>query len=255
MKTAVNVVYGIGRDNKSRVYVVQSYYLSAIANGSSFTMTSCPQYAYKFSFIHIEMRSHCFRSWAAYKWMGKKKNHWWTHPLSVFDFGDDNDLVAPAPVDPPVDVDGVDVSATEGVVIVLVVAILASVLGLAEPFTAGVAPGVDDVAAFDVLVLVFGEGTSGSLGKLSVYNTLALLLHRPTNVNCGTKIKEQKEKPITSSQHPRKYKISKTESVPLRYNFGKNKHFLSNKVVLQSPSLQTTWQVHTPPCNTLLQAC
>lgn len=98
--------------------------------------------------------------------------------MSVFDFGDDDDIVAPAPVDLPVEVDG-DVSATEGVVVVLVVAILVSVLVLAEPFTAGVAPGVDEVAAFDVLVLVFGEGTSRSLGKLSVYNTLALLLHRP----------------------------------------------------------------------------
>jgi len=42
-------------------------------------------------------------------------------------------------------------------------------------FTAGVAPGIDDNAA-PVVLRVGNKGSSGSFGKLSVYNTLALLL-------------------------------------------------------------------------------
>jgi len=42
-------------------------------------------------------------------------------------------------------------------------------------FIAGVAPGIDDNAV-PVVLRVDNEGSSGSLGKLSVYNTLALLL-------------------------------------------------------------------------------
>ena len=53
--------------------------------------------------------------------------------------------------------------------------------GLEASFTAGVAPGVDDE---NVAPVVVGDkGTSGSLGKLSVYNTLAGLLHRTNRRN------------------------------------------------------------------------
>jgi hypothetical protein len=58
---------------------------------------------------------------------------------------------------------------------------------VASSFTVGVAPGSDENEASVVLDAIFGDeettgdkGTSGSgsLGKLSVYNTLAWLLHR-----------------------------------------------------------------------------
>ena len=47
-------------------------------------------------------------------------------------------------------------------------------LVLEAPFTAGVAPGVGD----NVAPVAGDKGTSGKLGKLSVYNILAKLLHR-----------------------------------------------------------------------------
>ena len=52
-------------------------------------------------------------------------------------------------------------------------------LVLEAPFTAGVAPGVDETVA----PVVGGKGTSGGLGKLSVYNILVKLLHKTNRCN------------------------------------------------------------------------
>ena len=56
------------------------------------------------------------------------------------------------------------------------------------PFTDGVAPGIDDSVVVSVLD---DKGTSGSLGKLSVYNILAGLL--PTD-GIRLSIREKREK-------------------------------------------------------------
>ena len=69
-------------------------------------------------------------------------------------------------------------------VVVDVVVVFGSVLVLvASSFTVGVAPGIDDNktsvdAEFGDEETTGVKDTSGSLGKLSVYNTLAWLLHR-----------------------------------------------------------------------------
>lgn len=69
-------------------------------------------------------------------------------------------------------------------VVVDVVVVFGSVLVLvASSFTVGVAPGIDDNktsvdAEFGDEETTGDKDTSGSLGKLSVYNTLAWLLHR-----------------------------------------------------------------------------
>ena len=82
---------------------------------------------------------------------------------SVFDFGEDTDLD--------------DFSSDEAVGSVVVVFDL---ILLEASFTSGVAPGIDD----SVLTSVVGDkGTSGSLGNLFVYNTLAGLLHRTNRCN------------------------------------------------------------------------
>ena len=52
-------------------------------------------------------------------------------------------------------------------------------LVLEAPCTAGVAPGVDE----NVAPVVGDKGTSGKLGKLSVYNILAKLLYRINRCN------------------------------------------------------------------------
>jgi hypothetical protein len=88
------------------------------------------------------------------------------------------------------------------VVIVFVVGIVVSDLELEALLTAGVAPGSDDNVAPVVVVVVGEKGTSGSLGKLSVYNTLAGLLHRTNRCNKNVNQREKKRKTITSSQHP-----------------------------------------------------
>jgi hypothetical protein len=96
-----------------------------------------------------------------------------THPLSVFNFGDDADA------DPGVDhgeVDEVDGLLAKGGVVAVAGAFT---FGAVASPTAGVStPGVDDnsslvVVLLLVFVLVGEEGTSESLGKLSVYRTLA----------------------------------------------------------------------------------
>ena len=69
-------------------------------------------------------------------------------------------------------------------VVVDVVVVFGSVLVLvASSFTVGVAPGIDDNktsvdAEFGDEETTGDKDTSGSLGKLSVYNTLAWLLQR-----------------------------------------------------------------------------
>ena len=69
-------------------------------------------------------------------------------------------------------------------VVVDVVVVFGSVLVLvASSFTVGVAPGIDDNktsvdAEFGDEETTGDNDTSGSLGKLSVYNTLAWLLQR-----------------------------------------------------------------------------
>ena len=78
----------------------------------------------------------------------------------------------------------VDEVAESVVVVVDVVVVFGSVLVLvASSFTVGVAPGIDDNkisvdAEFGDEETTGDKDTSGSLGKLSVYNTLAWLLHR-----------------------------------------------------------------------------
>jgi hypothetical protein len=72
----------------------------------------------------------------------------------------------------------VDLSVTEAVGCVVVLFESA----LETPFTAGVAPGIDDNVT-PVEAVVGDDGTSGSLGKLSVYNILAGLLHRTNQCN------------------------------------------------------------------------
>ena len=81
--------------------------------------------------------------------------------------------------------DSIDLAADEAVkgVVVVAVVVASDVLTvLVASFTVGVAPGIDD-NEFPVDAVVGDEGTtgdkgmSGSLGKLSVYNTLAELLH------------------------------------------------------------------------------
>ena len=110
--------------------------------------------------------------------LAKKKYHWWTHPLSVFDFDDDADGDSDPGVDLPAKVDEIDeVFATEGGVRTVVAVVLVS--------TADVpVSGVGDNSSLAVILvlalalLVDEEGTSESLGKLSVYNTFAWLLYR-----------------------------------------------------------------------------
>jgi hypothetical protein len=68
-------------------------------------------------------------------------------------------------------------------------------------FTAGVAPGIDDNAVLFFL-RVENKGSSGSFGKLSVYNTLALLLHKPTDVIIISP--RERENRITSVRHPKR---------------------------------------------------
>lgn len=71
----------------------------------------------------------------------------------------------------------VDVAVDEAVSGVVV-----SILVLEVSFTVGVAPGIDDNV--DPVDAVVGDkGTSGSLGKLSVYNILAELLHGTNRCN------------------------------------------------------------------------
>ena len=71
------------------------------------------------------------------------------------------------------------------------------VLVLVASFACSVAPGIDDneapVDAFDVVDegTTGDRGTSGSLGKLSVYSTLAELLHRTDVIK--TPIRENKK--------------------------------------------------------------
>jgi hypothetical protein len=73
-----------------------------------------------------------------------------------------------------------------------------SVLLVEASFTAGVAPGIDDIVApVDAVVGDEGivgtvlVGTSGSLGKLSVYNILAELLHRINRCKIKMSIREK----------------------------------------------------------------
>lgn len=104
-----------------------------------------------------------------------------THPLSVFDFDDNADGDTDPGVDLPAKVDEIDeVFATEGGVRTVVAVVLVSRLGVVVSLTADVAVSdVDDNSALAVILvlalvlLVDEEGTSESLGKLSVYNTFA----------------------------------------------------------------------------------
>lgn len=79
--------------------------------------------------------------------------------------------------------ENIDDLAVDEAVGVVVVVVVEFGLVLVASFTVGVAPGIDDNEAPVVAVvgdegMMGDKGTSGSLGKLSVYNTLAELLHR-----------------------------------------------------------------------------
>ena len=112
---------------------------------------------------------------------------------SFFDFRDNTDL------------DFLVDEAVEGVVVVFEIPEAIPTDGVAPgipeaTFTDGVAPGIPEATFADGVApgidgnVVGDKGTSGSLGKLSVYKILAGLLHRkPTDV-IRTSIREKRRK-------------------------------------------------------------